>query len=126
MRRSKAHPTSSAPNVPLSEGKEVACKNIADEDWQFTYLNINTPQTINGQNFAETITVERTNNDENLVEKKLYKEVYAKGIGSVYKEEWVLNLGGNDITNPQPWPQRAERGYTTTSKILSYCLQDCD
>lgn len=98
----------------------------AYQNWLFTYLNINTPQTINGQNFAETITIERTNNDENLVEKKLYKEVYAKGIGSVYKEEWVLNLGGNDITNPQPWPQRAERGYTTTSKILSYCLQDCD
>ena len=98
----------------------------AYDGWKFTYSNINQPETINGQLFPETITVERSNDDENLVEKKLYKEIYAKGIGSVYKEEWVLNLGGNDITTPLPWPQRAERGYTTTNKVLTYCLSNCD
>lgn len=63
------------------------------DDWNYHYININEPFTTLKQKFDTTYTV--LQNDEqtpatfnNLVlnEKKLGKEVYAKGIGLIYKE----------------------------------------
>lgn len=95
-------------------------------NWQFAYTAIDQAATIGGQTFPQTLTVERTNNDENLVEKKLYKETYAKDIGSIYRQEWVLNLGDKDIASGLPWPERAGLGYITVSQMIDYCNTNCD
>lgn len=94
------------------------------DDWQFTFEDVVKPYSVNGLNFPETVTVNRTNDDENLVSKKLYKEIYAKNIGSIYKEEWVLTNTNFDL--PPTWPDRAGSGYIMTARALEYCLQNCD
>ena len=91
---------------------------------KFTFIDVVKPYNVNGLDFSETVTVSRTNDDENLVSKKLYKEVYAKNIGSIYKEEWVLT--NTDFDLPPTWPDRAGSGYIMTAKVLEYCLQNCD
>jgi hypothetical protein len=62
------------------------------ENWDYTYENVGQPLTINNINFPETITVnqiDQTNGDPN--NKNYYysitksSEIYAKGIGLVYK-----------------------------------------
>jgi hypothetical protein len=62
------------------------------ENWDYTYENIGQPLTFNNINFPETITVnqiDQTNGDPN--NKNYYfsvtksSEIYAKGIGLVYK-----------------------------------------
>ena len=62
------------------------------ENWDYTYENVGLSKTINNVNFPETITVnqiDQTNGDPN--NKNYYysvtqsSEIYAKGIGLVYK-----------------------------------------
>lgn len=63
------------------------------DDWNYHYTNINEPFTVLKQKFDTTYTVLQndeqtpaTFNSQVLNEKKLGKEVYAKGIGLIYKE----------------------------------------
>lgn len=88
-------------------------------DWQYTYTETGQPQTINGLPFDSTLTVLQ-NDYEDLVEKLYSQEVYAKGAGLVYKEQWLLNLGGNDINPAVPWPDRAERGEIVITRVIDY------
>jgi hypothetical protein len=58
------------------------------DDWNYTYEEVEAPYSINGKQFANTVTVNQ--NDETLSsafyeDKNIGKEVYAKGVGLVYK-----------------------------------------
>lgn len=89
------------------------------QDWNYTYTQVNTPASFGGFNFNETCTILQ-NDYEDLVNKVYSIETYAKEVGLVYKEQWILELGGNDITDPTPWPNRAERGHVVTIEVIDY------
>ena len=57
-------------------------------NWIYTYQSVDVPYTINGFSFDSSLTVVAVN-DSSFVDKRLRKEVYAKGIGMVY-QEWEL------------------------------------
>lgn len=97
-------------------------------NWQYRYEAVDAPYSVadtalNGQLFSHafdsTATVLQQDNS-NLVDKVYSNEVYAMNIGLIYKEQWVLNLGGKDIESPEVWPDRAERGYITIFKVLDW------
>lgn len=63
------------------------------EGWEYFYEEVGQPFTINGKNFEETLTVNQIddvdgdpNNKGARFEIRYGKEVYAKGLGLVYKE----------------------------------------
>lgn len=87
--------------------------------WQFKYTAVNEPATINNLDFAETTTILQ-NDYEDKVQKLYSQEVYAKGIGLISKEQWILNLASNSIEDPADWPERAGSGYIIIAKILDY------
>ncbi|OWY24180.1 hypothetical protein C7N43_05505 [Sphingobacteriales bacterium UPWRP_1] len=87
--------------------------------WQYQYQQTGTPQTVNGFTFNQTTTVLQ-NDYEDLVTKIYSREVYARNVGMIEKERWILQLGSNDITSPLPWPQRAQRGFIVTMRITGY------
>ena len=72
------------------------------EDWDYHYSAVNAAFAINGFTFDSTITVSEVDN-ENLIEKTLRKEVYAKNVGLVYQEWEVLtkNVTDNWETGPR-------------------------
>lgn len=97
-------------------------------DWQYKYETVDAPYqladtTLNGQLFShafDSTTAVLQQDNSNLVDKVYSREVYARHVGMVYKEQWVLNLGGKDITIPETWPDRAERGYVAIFKVLDW------
>lgn len=54
---------------------------------------------------------------ENAIEKTFAKEVYARGIGMVYKEWWHLET--QKIVD-DPWLEKAEKGYIIKMQIIDY------
>lgn len=89
-------------------------------DWKFKYLDVGKPLTVNGKDFEKTLTVTHINTEEgqgNLVEYQYSKEVYAKGIGIIYKDWDKLK---KQITSSS-WenPQRAE-GHRLRMRVNSY------
>ncbi|MBK6610297.1 MAG: hypothetical protein IPI59_02615 [Sphingobacteriales bacterium] len=87
------------------------------KNWKYTCKNINTPKTIGGNSFAQTTTILETD-QENLIDKVYSLAVYAKNIGKVYREQWVLNTETIDATTT--WPDRAKTGFIVKETILNY------
>ncbi|MGB1241411.1 MAG: hypothetical protein ACPG49_02745 [Chitinophagales bacterium] len=86
-------------------------------DWNYEYIEVAGNTSLNGLNFPETLTVSQIDR-EDLVNKTFAIETYAKNIGLIKKEEWILKR--NDTNSSDDWPQRAETGYLTISTLTDY------
>lgn len=64
------------------------------------YVNIGEPYSLNGLHFDQTIQVEQED-ELNYIEYKRKYEIYAKGVGLVYKCYKDLKITGYDINNVQ-------------------------
>lgn len=125
---------------PVTEGKQWAGNlyintNNSDfklyRDWEYVYTNLYVPATVNAQlfdgtpvsnSFANTVMVSQTTREDNdnLVEFSYSTEQYAEGVGMIFKELWLLELGGKPIEDPTPWPDRAETGFVTVYRLIDY------
>lgn len=102
------------------------------KDWEdFQYLNVGAPyvDTISNIVYNETVQVlqvDKTNN----IERRYSTEVYAKGIGLVYKEMRILDtqcrvplcVGDSDIASciGRPWVDKAEKGFILKQTLLEH------
>lgn len=86
-------------------------------DWNYEYIEVAANTTINGLDFAETLTISQIDR-EDLVNKTFAIETYAKNVGLIKKEEWILKR--NDTNSSDDWPQRAETGYLTIITLTDY------
>lgn len=113
---------------PIVEGATWNGNLYNTEDpWVYKLTNVGKPYTVNGFTFAETVTVTQTgNNDipqgqtEPLINKQVGKEVYAKGIGLIYKELAILEA---DIIPGLPYDQRIKKGFKLTMTLTDYSPQ---
>jgi hypothetical protein len=55
-------------------------------DWDYKYVNVDQPVDLGLLEFENSVTVEQRN-VSNLVEEQVFKEIYAKGVGLVYKKK---------------------------------------
>lgn len=98
---------------------EEQCNNLSFlEDWNFNYAAIEEPMSINGFSFDKTVTVIEEGMI-NLIEYSYSKEVYAEGIGLVYKE--FDHFTDDDIDCPDcPWPEHVECGYSVVMQVIEF------
>jgi hypothetical protein len=80
--------------VPLTEPYKLF------NDWDYHYESVGKPFSTNTLNFDSTLTVVEVN-DSNAIDKRLRKEVYAKGVGMVYQEWEILKVGAGVFPNWQ-------------------------
>lgn len=76
-------------------------------NWNYKYTSVDAPLTLEGKNYSETATIILRDN-ETVIEKVYAKEIYAKGIGMIYKEWQHLETQSNF---DKPWLEKAEKGY---------------
>lgn len=95
------------------------CNNLNFlEDWNFYYENIEAPLEINDFSFDKTVTVVEEGMI-NLIDYNYSKEIYAEGIGLVYKE--FYHYTDDDIDCPDcPWPDHVECGYSVVMKVIEF------
>jgi len=77
--------------------------------WVYEYTSVYQPLSINGHSFDSTLTVSQ-HDEENLIEKSIYTEKYAKNVGLIYKLEEQLN------TQPGASPD----GFIITMNVREY------
>lgn len=108
-----------------SHFEEDLIVNIAGETvamfkgWEYRIQNIGVADTIGGVQFDDTIVIEEADN-ENLIELRRSTSVYAKGIGLVERELWILDTQCIDDCVGKPWEQKAEKGFILRQTIINH------
>jgi hypothetical protein len=76
-------------------------------NWEYRITSSRVPATINGIPYASTVSI-LLRDRETQIQKVFAKEIYAAGVGMIFREWSVLETQSNF---DKPWPDRAERGY---------------
>jgi hypothetical protein len=115
-------------NLWIDENREI---EIAGErmlpfiHWSYAVDSIDVPAEIGGFRFDSTLVITEADND-NVIEKRFSRAWYAKNIGLVKREQWILDSQYcNQIPAPadcttRPWELKAEKGYILRQVILEH------
>jgi len=99
------------------------------EGWEYEISEIHEPLSMNGMNFDSVLTVIQQSSGT-VIDTVGAREMYAKHVGLIYKELWVLEsqctMCQPDDTQciidcqQSPWEDKAERGFIVKQQILEY------
>ncbi len=89
----------------------------AYEGWSSEIGTVGAPDTVGMFSFDEVLNVTYAD-EENLIEKRYSIAKYAKGVGLVFREEWILDT--QDLDDSIPFEDRAEIGYIIRQTILNH------
>ncbi len=96
----------------------VAGESIrAYEGWSSEIGTVGEPDTIGMFTFDEVLDVTYAD-EENLIEKRYSIAKYAKNVGLVFREEWILDT--QDLDDSIPFENRAELGYIIRQTVIAY------
>lgn len=93
--------------------------------WSYAVDSIDVPIEMGGFRFDSTLVITEADND-NVIEKRFSRAWYAKNIGLVKREQWILDSQYcNQIPAPadcasRPWELKAERGYILRQVIIAH------
>ncbi|MEK7253300.1 MAG: hypothetical protein AAB316_01025 [Bacteroidota bacterium] len=87
--------------------------------WSSKIESVGEADTVGILQFPEVVTI-RLADEENLIELRRGFEKYAKGIGLVYKELWILDTQCIEQCEGQPWEEKAEKGFILRQKLVGY------
>ena len=83
---------------PVNEGKSWNGNAYnTSEPWNYNYTNVDEPYSLDLLSFSKTLTVNQRNNI-NLVDHEIAYEVYAYGVGMVYKQLTDLEYQNFQVT----------------------------
>ncbi len=94
-------------------------------NWEFEVDSIDIAKTIGNFTFDSTLQITEADNT-NAIERRFSRVIYAKNIGPVYVEQWILDSQYcNQVPPPSdcetlPWEQKAERGYILRQTVVSF------
>jgi hypothetical protein len=100
--------------LPASDTNSDVYKTYAG--WTYTYSAVNLPKAVNGNAFDSTLVVTEVDN-QNLIDKKLSRETYARHVGLIYKEWEIINK--QDVASSWAAPNMAV-GFRIRMKIHTY------
>ena len=105
---------------------EVAGERIRPfKNWDYSVDSIDVISQIGQFTFDSTLVITEADNN-NVIERRFSRAWYAKHIGLVKKEQWILDSQYcNQIPIPTdctsiPWEQKAEKGYILRQVVLEY------
>ncbi len=90
---------------------------IYKDDWDYTVLSTDATYANGSVNLSNVLEIQQ-NDFETFIEKSFSKEMYAKGIGLVYKEFW--NLETQTIDPNCPWVECAEKGFIYRQRLIDH------
>ncbi len=74
-------------------------------------------ETIGGIDYPEVTTITYAD-EENLIERRWAYSKFAKNVGMVYTEEWILDT--QILTEDIPWEEKAEVGYILRQTLIDH------
>lgn len=115
-------------NIWIDKNREI---EIAGErmrpfsNWAYEVDSIDIPAQIGQFSFDSTLLVTEAD-DENVIERRFSRSRYAKNIGLVWREQWILDSQYCNQSPPpddceaKPWDLKAEKGYILRQTIISF------
>ncbi len=87
--------------------------------WDYRIENADEAETIGAFQFENVMTLREADND-NLIELRVSREKYAKGVGLVYRERWILDTQCIEGCEGMAWEEKAEKGFITKQVIIDH------
>ncbi len=87
--------------------------------WRTKISSVGEPETVGDFSFPEVVAVSEAES-ENLIELRTAVSKYAKGIGLIYRELWILDTQCIDACIGQAWDVKAEKGFILRQQIISH------
>ena len=90
--------------------------------WEAQVLSLDQAETLGQMTFDEVLTIQYVHLDSEI-EYRYGLEKYAKGIGLIYREEWIMDTQccGNILDcRGVAWKDKAEKGYFTIMHLTEY------
>ena len=87
------------------------------KNWNYRLREFAVADTIGGMNYDEVMVIEQANN-ENSIELRRAQEKYAKGIGLVYRELYILDTQCIADCEGQTWEEKAEKGMILKQTLI--------
>jgi hypothetical protein len=94
-------------------------------NWAYEVDSIDVLGTVGAFQFDSMLVVTEAD-DNNVIERRFSRVRYAKGIGLVDKEQWILDSQYCNENPPptdcetKPWEQKAEKGYILRQRIIGH------
>lgn len=85
-------------------------------NWDYTYVNVHQPYTVNGLNFDSTVTVLQVDRPAAFGVSVFSQEVYAKHIGMIHRKVTVYNVQ----QNPDDPNGRDTIGYDWEMRVIDF------
>jgi hypothetical protein len=115
-------------NVWIDDTREI---EIAGErmrpfaNWVYEVDSIDVAASVGAFAFDSTLLVTEVD-DTNIIERRLSRARYAKHVGLVWREQWILDSQYCNQTPPpadcetRPWEWKAEKGYILRQTVLEF------
>lgn len=94
-------------------------------NWAYEVDSIDVPQLVGGFAFDSVLVITEAD-DNNVIERRLSKSWYAKNVGLVRREQWILDSQycNQSPTPPdcatKPWEEKAEKGYILLQTVTGF------
>lgn len=101
--------------VPIS-GQSVEMFNLG---WEYQVISIGNPEVIEGIPYEEVAVIQQADLDDDQFIKRFAREKYARGIGLVERELWILD--NEDTTASvlaKPWIEKAQKGFILKQTLV--------
>jgi len=89
------------------------------KNWAYEVLDIGVAEQV-GENSYDDLMVLQQADDENLIERRLSVEKYARDVGMVYREMQIFDTQCISDCANQTWFEKAERGYAMTQTLIEH------
>ena len=98
----------------------IDTSNYSVRDWKFSVSRRDREYLINSTRYDSTLTITQIQ-DSSAIYKTLAKEIYARNIGLIYRENWIVTTQDTfKIRNQYPWEDRADRGFIIRQFAIDY------
>ncbi len=87
--------------------------------WDYRIESVDEAESVGAFPFENVMTLREADN-ENLIELRVSREKYAKGIGLVYRERWILDTQCIDGCTGMTWEEKAEKGFILRQTIIDH------
>lgn len=92
----------------------------AYDDWYYRYKYIDKSEFIGVKSFDKVCKVLEVDN-EDIISKRYSEARYARDVGMVYRELWILDTQNTDLN--KSFRDRAEKGFILKQTLVSYFVQ---
>lgn len=94
-------------------------------NWNYEVDSIDIQSVVGSFVFDSTLVITEAD-DNNLIERRFSRLRYAKNVGLVWREQWILDSQYCNQTPPpadcasKPWEEKAEKGYILRQTVVEY------